>query len=263
MAVQLGCDTKEGMDFRCQCDERLTFPSIDKVNKEVRELLRSMGYIVADGEVARVERCYWRNAESWGEWEPIGEMHTYIKYAFDDELHLTTLINLRDLGKEISLYSAENEELNFEEYLASRANSRDTKVTIEGWLGAKATSKKEKQVWVKMRCVVTISIQSSWEYQLKSHAVRSKNQWCCKFCHGVWKGGREGTQQLTISWPGYQIQLIVAQPPDAIYQAWCKYRMEYHARVEPKEPPHDESPVIPRRHAVGTDRLFSRVQNLT
>ena len=38
----------------------------------------------------------------------------------------------------------------------------------------------------------------------------------------------------------------MAQPPDKLYNAWCKERSHYYEVLEPNAPPRDAAPYVPR-----------------
>ncbi len=108
-------------------------------------------------------------------------------------------INLIDLGRAIDLRSSQGQTLDFEEYLKSTTQNRDSKVYVMGWATSKNGSHMEAEVWVQIACGPTSSIPSTWEYQLKIHGTRAKSKWCCNFCHGAWNPSQEASQQLTIT----------------------------------------------------------------
>ena len=66
----------------------------------------------------------------------------------------------------------------------------------------------------------------------------------CKHCQGFWKQGRGATRLVQIIGRNrgkkVSLQLIMDEPPEALYNQWIKDRIEYYNRVEPVAPPRDE-----------------------
>ena len=66
----------------------------------------------------------------------------------------------------------------------------------------------------------------------------------CKHCQGFWKQGRGATRLVQIigrhRGRKISLQLIMDEPPEALYNQWIKDRIEYYKRVEPVAAPRDE-----------------------
>ena len=66
----------------------------------------------------------------------------------------------------------------------------------------------------------------------------------CKHCQGFWKQGRGATRLVQIIGRNrgkkVSLQLIMDEPPEALYNQWIRDRIEYYKRVEPVAPPRDE-----------------------
>ena len=66
----------------------------------------------------------------------------------------------------------------------------------------------------------------------------------CKHCQGFWKQGRGATRLVQIIGRNrgkkVSLQLIMDEPPEALYNQWIRDRIEYYKGVEPVAPPRDE-----------------------
>ncbi|CAK9117931.1 unnamed protein product [Durusdinium trenchii] len=60
----------------------------------------------------------------------------------------------------------------------------------------------------------------------------TKGGYMCRYCQGFWKASRGGTLA--------SLQLVMDEPPEALYNKWIKERMEFYKRVEPCAAPRDE-----------------------
>ena len=63
-------------------------------------------------------------------------------------------------------------------------------------------------------------------------------------CQGFWKASRGGSRFLQITgeqWGSLaSLQLVLDEPPEALYNKWIKERMEFYKRVEPCAAARDE-----------------------
>lgn len=61
---------------------------------------------------------------------------------------------------------------------------------------------------------------------------------------GYWKAGRGGTRFLQILGRRQNsvaaLQMVLDEPPDALYAEWIRERREFYMRLEPLAAPHDE-----------------------
>ena len=145
--------------------------------------------------------------------------------------------------------SANGTTLDHVQYLEETTPDSDDKVYLQGWVGCKTKSNQKQEVWTRSTCGTTFpgtttrcSIKPPWDNhrllpQISVSGIRTSNRWHCSFCQGIWHAGRQSTQLVTISWDNYQVQLIMDQPPFALYNSWCKEREEYYAIMEPEDPP--------------------------
>ena len=118
-------------------------------------------------------------------------------------------------------------------------------------LGADTRKKKRLQghwFWFRCECGLVTSAVSSWEMVVKQHGV-TRGGYACKHCQGYWRAGRGGSRMVQIQCSKNAVQLILDEPPDAPFTAWCNDRMEYYKRVEPNAAPRDARPTLVDRAA--------------
>ena len=87
-----------------------------------------------------------------------------------------------------------------------------------------------------------LSSISPWELKTKEAGV-SRGGWVCKACQGFWRQGKGASRfvQLIGEHRGVKsnLQLILDEPPQQLYNEWVKSRLEFYKRVEPVAPPRD------------------------
>ena len=96
--------------------------------------------------------------------------------------------------------------------------------------------------WAKTECGLVLSSVTPWEIISKEKGVTTGG-YMCKHCQGFWKQGKGATRLVQIigRHRGRRIsQLIMDEPPEALYNQWIKDRIEYYKRVEPVAAPRDE-----------------------
>ena len=107
----------------------------------------------------------------------------------------------------------------------------------------KVGGKEEHIFWAKTECGLVLSSVTPWEIISKEKGVTTGG-YMCKHCQGFWKQGRGATRLVQIigrnKGKKVSLQLIMDEPPEALYNQWIKDRIEYYKRVEPVAPPRDE-----------------------
>ena len=90
-----------------------------------------------------------------------------------------------------------------------------------------------------------LSATSQWDHYQRTGKNAAKNAWGCSYCRGLWSGKRCGGRFVQLYARGVIIQIILDMPPDALWNRWCKERMEYYKRLEPLEAVRDVAPLRP------------------
>jgi hypothetical protein len=109
--------------------------------------------------------------------------------------------------------------------------------------------------WGRTDCGLILSSISPWELKVKQSGV-TRGGWACKACQGFWRQGRGASRfvQLVGDHRGTRVnlQLILDEPPQQLYNDWVKSRLEYYKRVEPTAAPRDVALEVDKGH---TQRL--------
>ena len=115
--------------------------------------------------------------------------------------------------------------------------------------------------WGRTDCGLILSSISPWEVKVKQSGV-TRGGWACKACQGFWRQGRGASRfvQLVGDHRGTRVnlQLILDEPPQQLYNDWVKSRLEYYKRVEPTAAPRDVALEVDKDH---TQRLKFSCQN--
>ena len=116
--------------------------------------------------------------------------------------------------------------------------------SVMGKDSKKKVGGKEKHIfWAKTECGLVLSSVTPWEIISKEKGVTTGG-YMCKHCQGFWKQGRGATRLVQIIGRNrgkkVSLQLIMDEPPEALYNQWIRDRIEYYKRVEPVAPPRDE-----------------------
>ena len=78
-----------------------------------------------------------------------------------------------------------------------------------------------------------LSSVSPWEIVDKKKG-ETKGGYVCRHCRGFWKGGKGSSRFLMITGEhkgkSAQLQLILDEPPQHLYEAWVKDRIEFYKR---------------------------------
>ena len=90
----------------------------------------------------------------------------------------------------------------------------------------------------------------------------TRGGWVCKACQGFWRQARGASRfvQLIGEHRGAKVnlQLILDEPPQQLYNSWVKSRLECYKRVEPTAAPRDVALEVDPDH---TQRLKFSCQN--
>ena len=131
------------------------------------------------------------------------------------------------------------------ELLAKQGNLPPPTADFASALVGKDYKKKHKLVgdwfWFRCECGLVMSAVSSWELVVKQHGITTGG-YMCRHCQGKWKAGRGGTRMVQIGNGKEKIQLILDEPPEAMYNKWCNDRIEFYKRIEPNAPLRDVKP---------------------
>ena len=115
--------------------------------------------------------------------------------------------------------------------------------------------------WGRTDCGLILSSISPWELKTKEAGV-TRGGWVCKACQGFWRQGKGASRfvQLIGEHRGAKVnlQLILDEPPQQLYNSWVKSRLEYYKRVEPTAAPRDVALEVDPDH---TQRLKFSCQN--
>ena len=117
--------------------------------------------------------------------------------------------------------------------------------------------------WGRLECGLILSSISPWDVVTKESGV-TRGGYVCKHCKGFWKSKRGSSRFVQIQGrhkgQRVSLQLILDEPPQALYSRWIKSRVEYYTRMEPQAPLRDECLDIDPNTV---SRLrFSRVNNM-
>ena len=234
------------------CDERISFPF-----EELREFpdvySKLEPYVAADSfvEVKVAWRC---NTEQWwwAEVHPSQAGPLYKKLGYSDAA--------------IRAFGLDPEGPVGTPYLPAAASGADqgsqppllmeypdqprppiTVENVKSVLGTKAKKGLQAQnkhlFWAKTECGLVLSSVTPWEIISKEKGVTTGG-YMCKHCQGFWKQGKGATRLVQIigrhKGRKISLQLIMDEPPEALYNQWIKDRIEYYKRVEPVAAPRDE-----------------------
>ena len=245
-------DSKEQLRFRAMCDERISFPFEEL--RQFEDVYKKLApYVLADSyvEVKVAWRC---NTEQWwwAEVEPSKAGALYKKLGYTDDairaFGLDPDVPMADvlLGAAASGAAAEGKSPLLMEY-PDQPRPPITVENVNSVMGKDSKKKvggKERHIfWAKTECGLVLSSVTPWEIISKEKGVTTGG-YMCKHCQGFWKQGRGATRLVQIIGRSrgkrVSLQLIMDEPPEALYNQWIRDRIEYYKRVEPVAPPRDE-----------------------
>ena len=245
-------DSKEQLRFRAMCDERISFPfeelrPFEEVYAKLEPYVQSSSYV----EVKVAWRC---NTEQWW-WAEVDPAHAgplYRKLNYSDEairafgLDPDLPVGAPVLGAAAAGAGSSTRTPLLMEY-PDQPRPPITVENVNSVMGKDSKKKvggKEKHIfWAKTECGLVLSSVTPWEIISKEKGVTTGG-YMCKHCQGFWKQGRGATRLVQIigrnKGKKVSLQLIMDEPPEALYNQWIKDRIEYYKRVEPVAPPRDE-----------------------
>ena len=263
-------DSKQHMIERAICDERITLPlaALKDVDAVYAKLLPQLG------AASMVEiRVAWRcTEEQW--WvakvtDPAKAAAIYRKLGYPD----ATIVGMGlphpdapptgasgpDMGVALLDEHLPDSQVNYPQLTADCVES------IAGTdLKKKQFKDKNSHVfWGRLECGLILSSISPWDVVTKESGV-TRGGYVCKHCKGFWKSKRGSNRFVQIQGrhkgQRVSLQLILDEPPQALYSRWIKSRVEYYTRMEPQAPLRDECLDIDPNTV---SRLrFSRVNNM-
>ena len=249
-------DTKEQLRFRAVCDERITLPL--EAFKPLPDIFQALSATLGSHSVVQAQVAWRCNCELW--WValvphekaesfyqrlgyPASEIDGFLKLALEQEaLRATTVASGTEKYPELSL-----------ENVVSICSPKYKKEHF-GHRGVHA-------FWGRTGCGLILSSISPWELKTKEAGV-TRGGWVCKACQGFWRQGRGASRfvQLIGEHRGVKanLQLILDEPPQQLYNDWVKSRLEFNKKVEPTAPPRDVALEVDPDH---TQRLKFSCQN--
>ena len=77
--------------------------------------------------------------------------------------------------------------------------------------------------WARMECGLVLSSVSPWEIVDKKKG-ETRGGYVCRHCRGFWRSGRGASRFLLLI--GEHREKILGEPPQQLYEAWGKDRIE-------------------------------------
>ena len=245
-------DSKEHLRFRAMCDERISFP-FEELRGFPDVYAKLEPYVAADSfvEVKVAWRC---NTEQWW-WAEVppsqaGPLYKKLGYA-DDAIRAFGLDPELPVGTPFLPAAASGADpANQPPLMMEYPDQPRPPITVENVnsvMGKKSKKDLKAQnkhlFWARTECGLVLSSVTPWEIISKEKGVTTGG-YMCKHCQGFWKQGRGATRLVQIigrhRGRKVSLQLIMDEPPEALYNQWIKDRIEYYKRVEPVAAPRDE-----------------------
>ena len=263
-------DSKQHMIERAICDERITLPlaALKDVDAVYAKLLPQLG-AASMVEIKVAWRC---TEEQW--WvakvtDPAKAAAIYRKLSYSD----ATIVGMGLPHPDAPPTGAPGPDMGgalLDEHLPdSQVNY--PQLTVDCVESIAGTDYKKKQFkdksshvfWGRLECGLILSSISPWDVVTKESGV-TRGGYVCKHCKGFWKSKRGSSRFVQIQGrhkgQRVSLQLILDEPPQALYSRWIKSRVEYYTRMEPQAPLRDECLDIDPNTV---SRLrFSRVNNM-
>ena len=226
-------DTKEQLRFRAVCDERITLPL--EAFKPLPDIFQALSTTLGAHSVVQAQVAWRCNCELW--WValvppekaepfyqrlgyPATEIDGFLRLGLEPEaLRATTVASCTDKFPELSL-----------ENVTSICSPKYKKEHF-GHRGVHA-------FWGRADCGLILSSISPWELKTKEAGV-SRGGWVCKACQGFWRQGKGASRfvQLIGEHRGVKsnLQLILDEPPQQIYNEWVKSSTRGWSPRRPRE----------------------------
>ena len=229
-------DSKEHLRFRAVCDERITLPL--KAFSDFPEIYNNLSASLGQQAVVEVKMAWRCNTEQW--WtarlrpEYAGPIYRKLGYAesFIKGLGLGDLDTSAAFGAERIILdpSAAEQERSLPPITPDNVSS----VASDDYKRKVARDKTAHVFWARMECGLVLSSVSPWEIVDKKKG-ETKGGYVCRHCRGFWRGGKGSSRFLMITGEhkgkSAQLQLILDEPPQHLYEAWVKDRIEFYKRV--------------------------------
>ena len=233
-------DSKEQLRFRAMCDERISFPfeelrPFEEVYAKLEPYVQSSSYV----EVKVAWRC---NTEQWW-WAEVDPAHAgplYRKLNYSDEairafgLDPDLPVGAPAVGAAAVGAGSSTKTPLLMEY-PDQPRPPITVENVNSVMGKDSKKKvggKEKHIfWAKTESGLVLSSVTPWEIISKEKGVTTGG-YMCKHCQGFWKQGRGATRLVQIIGRNrgkkVSLQLIMDEPPEALYNQWIRDRIEYY-----------------------------------
>ncbi|CAE7412904.1 ppsC [Symbiodinium sp. CCMP2592] len=238
-------DSKQHMRLRAVCDERITLPL--RAFRDFPEIYNSLSNSLGQESVVEVKMAWRCNTVQW--WtarlkpEYAGPIYRKLGYS---ESHIRGLnLGERDTS---AAFGAERIPLDpgseQERSLPAITPDNVTSVASDDYKKKNVGDKTAHVFWAKMECGLVLSSVSPWEIVDKKK--------------GETRGG--------YVWKSAQLQLILDEPPQHLYESWIKDRIELYKRVEPTAAPRDRSlrvnPSLSSRLRFSKTNLMGQVSDM-
>ena len=251
-------DTKEQMRFRAVCDERITLPL--EAFKQLPDIFELLSTTMGAHSMVQVQVAWRCNCELWwvalvphdkaeGFYQHLGysqaEIDGFLKGALEvDALRAATVASGTDKYPELTTVNVRT--------ICSPKYKREH-----------FGNKNVHAFWGRTDCGLILSSISPWELKMKETGV-TRGGWACKACQGFWRQGRGASRfvQLVGEHRGTKVnlQLILDEPPQQLYNDWVKSRLEYYKRVKPTAAPRDVALDVPEIEVLMSERPRQRLQ---
>ena len=263
-------DSKQHMIERAICDERITLPlaALKDVDAVYAKLLPQLG-AASMVEIKVAWRC---TEEQW--WvakvtDPAKAAAIYRKLGYPDASIVgmglphpdapPTGASGPDMGGTLLDEHLPDSQVNYPQLTADCVES----IAGTDFKKKQFKDKNSHVFWGRLECGLILSSISPWDVVTKESGV-TRGGYVCKHCKGFWKSKRGSSRFVQIQGrhkgQRVSLQLILDEPPQALYSRWIKSRVEYYTRMEPQAPLRDECLDIDPNTV---SRLrFSRVNNM-
>ncbi|CAE7839828.1 cpt [Symbiodinium sp. CCMP2592] len=227
-------DSKQHMRLRAVCDERITLPL--KAFRHFPEIYNMLSNSLGQESVVEVKMAWRCNTVQW--WtarlkpEYAGPIYRKLGYS---ESHIKGLgLGERDSS---AAFGAERIPLDpaseQERALPPITPDNVTSVASDDYKKKNTGDKTAHVFWAKMECGLVLSSVSPWEIVDKKKG-ETRGGYVCRHCKGFWRSGRGASRFLLITGEhkgkSAQLQLILDEPPQNLYESWVKDRIEFRDR---------------------------------
>ncbi|CAE7235948.1 ppsC [Symbiodinium sp. CCMP2592] len=263
-------DSKQHMRLRAVCDERITLPL--KAFRDFPEIYNSLSHSLGQDSVVEVKMAWRCNTVQWwtARLKPEYAGPIYRKLG-DSESHIKGL-GLGNMDASAA-FGAERIPLDpgseQERSLPPITPDNVSSVASDDYKRKNVGDKTAHVFWAKMECGLVLSSVSPWEIVDKKKG-ETRGGYVCRHCKGFWRSGRGASRFLLITGEhkgkSAQLQLILDEPPQHLYEAWVKDRIEFYKRVEPTAAPRDRSrrvnPSLSSRLRFSKTNLMGQVSDM-